>query len=564
MNRKVGTKLVSILLSLLMVLTTMCFFNPFPAITAEAASVKSADKILGDLSFFAPEAIYLYPDARSNEIATSTPFQWYVNNNADGSAKSSYDTQGKIYFKYTKAVNASLSYRFMNESFETISGGSISFDKTTNLGTDATITVTSGSSPSFAKDVYGCYIEWTLSFKDSEDNQQKKAFAYTYVYKPYIYPVAAGADGGTGTKGGANWAGAVTWINGFHGLTHVASTLAGDWDEKATNQFTKANFVPFTNAGSKGYVGGTAVTGIQYNSSSGCGNSGVGDYKYTTLGYSKGYVLFGNSSSTGYYLQRLGNSYPTAYGQSSQASTTSPVSNYEVAKYRKNTKNIQACVMTNSYGRMYIDTSRYTDLSQIPNLSIGLIVTDDENSAGNSGTWYIADYSTKTGGGYNTWHEDADNRKDYYNDYTYRIAGQGTGPTDCSYKETEGLRYAGAWPRTLLGSTDTQGATQMYMAKGFYGNSDGALNGTYYASSHTVVKMQATYYNKANLRTAVNTAIKKMPVLGVNGISSGNITSTYFDANTSYKWTALQSAYKAAVLALTKVDGSITNPDTLA
>ena len=564
MRKKFGTKAVSILLSLLMVLTTMCFFNPFPAITAEAASVKSADKIMDDLSFFAPEAIYLYPDARSNEITTSTPFQWYVNNNSDGSAKSSYDTTGKIYFKYTKAVNASLSYRFMNESFQTIGGGSIVCDKTTNLGNDTTITVTSGSSPSFAKDVYGCYIEWTLSFTDSVDNQAKKAYAYTYVYKPYIYPVAAGADGGTGTTSGANWAGAVTWINGFHGLTHVASTLAKDWDDRYMNQYTKKNCVPFTNAGTKGYVAGQQTAGIQYNSASGCGNSGVGDYSYTTAGRSFGYALFGNSSGTGYYLQKGDNNNPAYLCQNNADSTTSPISNMEVGKYRENTENVQACVMTNSYGRMYIDTSRYTDLSQIPNLSIGLMVTDDQRSAGNSGTWYIADYSTKTGEGYNTWHKGAGNRSAYYNDYTYRIAGQGDGPTDCRYEETEGLRYAGAWPRTLMGTPNEQASTQMYMAKGFYGNRDKAANTWYYASSHTVVKMQATYYNKANLRTAVNTAIKKMPALGVNGISSGNITSIYFDADTSYKWTALQSAYKAAVLALTKVDGSITNPDTLA
>ncbi|MBQ7637794.1 MAG: InlB B-repeat-containing protein [Clostridia bacterium] len=56
-------------------------------------------------------------------------------------------------------------------------------------------------------------------------------------------------------------------------------------------------------------------------------------------------------------------------------------------------------------------------------------------------------------------------------------------------------------------------------------------------------------------------AIKKFPQLGVNGISSGNITSCYFDSNTSYVWTNLQSAFKAAVLALTKVDGGNPQPD---
>ncbi len=77
--------------------------------------------------------------------------------------------------------------------------------------------------------------------------------------------------------------------------------------------------------------------------------------------------------------------------------------------------------------------------------------------------------------------------------------------------------------------------------------------------------MQATYYNKAKLRAAVKNAIAKMPALGVNGLSNiGMPSSCYFDADTNYKWTAFQTAYKNAVYALTKLDSSVTNPDTLA
>ena len=562
MKKNLGTKIISLLLSLLMVLTTMCFFNPFSALTAYAASVKSADKTMSDLKFVVPEVIYLYPNATSGNSTTATPFEWYVNNNSDGSANSTYSTTGKIYYSYSAAQNASISYRFLNSSLnDTLSGGSVTLSASSSLGTSKDIDITAGTSPALAKDVTGCYIEWILSFTDSVDGVAKKAYAYTYVYKPYIYPVAAGSDVGTGTGSGANWAGQVTWINGFHSLTYVAGNLDNDWDDTWVNYYTKGNFFVFTNAGSTGYIGTTKVTGVQYNSGSGIGNSSVGEYKYTYSGYSKGYVLFGANSNGTYYVQKGDNNNPSIYGDKNSSTTTSPVANYTVGKYRENAKEKSGAVKTNTYGSMYIDTSRYSNLSQIPNLSIGLVVTDDEDSGGNTGTWYIADHSETTEkiNGYKTWYSNATST--WYNDYTYKIAGQGTSGKDCSYCETEGLRYAGAWPRTLLGSTTTQGATQDYWAKGFYGNKDGS----YYANSNTLVKMQATYYNKANLRTAVKNAIAKMPALGVNGLSAiGKPTSCYFDADTNYKWTAFQTAYRNAVEALVKLDGSVSNPDTLA
>ncbi len=435
MKKTLGTKIISLLLSLLMVLTTMCFFNPFSALTAYAASVKSADKTMSDLKFIVPEVIYLYPNATSGNSTTATPFEWYVNNNSDGSANSSYSTTGNIYYSYSAAQNASISYRFLNSSLNgTLSGGSVTLSASSSLGTSKDINITAGTSPSLAKDVTGCYIEWILSFTDSVDGVAKKA--YTYVYKPYIYPVAAGSDVGTGTGSGANWAGQVTWINGFHSLTYVAGNLDSDWDDTWVNYYTKGNFFVFTNAGSTGYIGTTKVTGVQYNSGSGIGNSSVGEYKYTYSGYSKGYVLFGANSNGTYYVQKGDNNNPSLYGDKNSSTTTSPVANYTVGKYRENAKEKSGAVKTNTYGSMYIDTSRYSNLSQIPNLSIGLVVTDDEDSGGNTGTWYIADHSETTEkiNGYKTWYSNATST--WYNDYTYKIAGQGTSGKDCSYCET--------------------------------------------------------------------------------------------------------------------------------
>ena len=109
MSKKIIKRAVSILLSMLMVLTAVCFFNPFPAITAEAATVKSSDKTMGDLTFVVPEAIYLYPNVQSWTTSTATPFQYYINNTSTGAPVTAKSTTGNIYYTYAGASSATLS-----------------------------------------------------------------------------------------------------------------------------------------------------------------------------------------------------------------------------------------------------------------------------------------------------------------------------------------------------------------------------------------------------------------------------------------------------------------------
>ncbi|MBQ9945806.1 MAG: InlB B-repeat-containing protein [Clostridia bacterium] len=536
-----------------MLLSCWVWVAPNELIQVNAATNKASSITMSDFKFIVPEVIYLYPEALSSAQATTTPFQYYVNNTSSGTAQSSYDTTGKIYFSYANASGAKLTYRYINSSFGSIGGESVTLS-TTSPGTNATINITGGKSPALSASTTGFWIEWIMSYTDTKDNVAKKAYAYTYVYKPYIYPVAGGANAGTGTSGGANWAGQITWISGIHSATHVSSGLADDWDDDWQNQYTKlSNFASFISRDNVGYVNGTAYSGSQAKITSGF------TVAPSSTGGSLGYAVFTNSSGSGYYLQIPGNSTPSYAGQSSADTYTSPVSNFVVGKYRANAYNVQSCVYQKSYGNLFIDTSRYSNLNQIPNLNIAMMVTDDERSGGNTGTWYVADYTDRTPSGYDTWHKDSDNRSKYYDDKGTVIASQGTSATNTSYNETEGIRYAGVWPRALSGSTGTQGATYTYRVKGFYGNKDGS----YYASSHVVCEMSAKYYNKANLRAAVLNATNKMAALGVTGITSGALESCYFDANTSYKWTAFQNAYKAAVLALTQLDNT-SNMDTLA
>lgn len=555
---KKGKKLVSLFMAIVMLMSSTLIAVE----TSAVGLTKSSSKICGDLTFVVPEVIYLTPNGTSWRNATTSKFQYYVNNTStygcDTSLYTSTGTTGKIYYSLTGAGSATISYKFFNESLSsTLSGGSATLSST-SINSGSSVSITAGTSPSLAASTNGCYVEWCLSFTDPVDGLAKKAYAYSYVYKPYVVPVATGLDAGTGTSGGANWAGAVTWISGVHSITADAnSTISSQdsWDGSSygyTNSTGTNGFSAFISPASTALSGTATVTGSKAKVTS-------AQWKYSTNGATAWYASF-QTGDTNASFNNLSNSNPSGYIGSSNAYT---VKNLDTAKYRANTQNVQATGVGASVGNIYIDTSRYTDLQQVPNLAVGLSVTDDEDSSGTTGTWYIGDYTDETGVWTGTrssqWHKDSDKRTLYYNDVRYKIAGQGTSATDTSYDETEGIRYMGAWPRTLLGSTTTQGSTYRYTIKGFYGNKDG----NYYASAHPAVDLNVTYYNKVNLRYAVAFATKAMAKLGITGSSNGSLTSCYFDANTSYKWTAFQSAYKAAVIGLTKLN-STSNPDTLA
>ncbi|MBQ6018876.1 MAG: InlB B-repeat-containing protein, partial [Clostridia bacterium] len=551
---KHSRKILSFVLAAIMIFASLPFAG---VVTAFAASTRASTVTASsDLKFVVPEAIYLFPDAKSSQNASSTPFQFFVNNNNDGTVKTAYDNIGYIYYSLSGAGNATVSGEFLTEDLGSLSGGSISLSSSTVTNGSYVTVSRSSTSPSLAASTNGCYIRWTLSYTDPADSVAKKAYAYTYVYKPYTVPVAAGTDAGTGTSGGANWAGSILWISGFHSLTDGGKNSKGDWDNDYWRYTNLSNFSAFISKEATGYVGGTATTGSNSR------KNGKGQTTYNTWhsDATTWYTTFANSSSLGYYLQIATDSNPSYIGSDSASTNTSSVHNFMGGKYRENTKNVQACIYNASYGNLYIDTSRYTDLKQIPNLGIGMFVCDDEDSGGTTGGWYIADFTGRSTSGYNTWHTGADNGGSYYSDYGTLYAQQGTGRTDQPSDETEGMRYAGAWPRALAGTTSsTSGATYDYMVKSAYGNHDGG----YYAWSHNVCKLHAIYYNKGTLRTAVMNALKKFPQLGVSGISGSNITSCYFDANTSYKWTAFQSAFTAAYKGLTQLNNT-SNTATLA
>ena len=517
----------------------------------------------GDLTFIVPETIYLAPDARSWSVATASPFQFYVNNTqSGGTTANAAETTGKIYYALSGGSSATLSWQFLDTSLNAISGGSVTVSGST-VSNGGSVTVTGGSSPSLAASANGCFLRWTLSF--TENSIAKKAYAYTYVYKPYVIPIAAAALAGTGTSSGANWAGTLTWLSGMHGINeggmpdYSYSSSLDSYEENNYLKFTE--FACFTSSASTAYVGGTAVNvaaqGVAASSWAGHDTSKAGDRRY---------VVFANTSGTpkSYaYMLFENNREPTSYNNgSSDTSQNWGVRNTTFAKYRGNNKDVVTKAVAKSIGTITIDTSRYTNLNQIPNLSVGLAVTTDKACDDGTGRWWMADISQTAFAHRSTWYKtDESGLESTAMERDYIFAGQGNSWHTRSYDTNEGIRYAGAWNRTLL---NTSGIEQMYYVKSLYGNAEKSAGSNYDANACGYVGLKATYVNKTALRTAVQRAIKKMPALGVNGISGSGMTSCYFDADVAnYKWAAFQTAFNEASKGLARVETDSTTAQTL-
>lgn len=557
---KITRKIISIAMTVLLVFGACVCGLPGIMQTAFAlGSQKSAATRSSDLTFVVPEAIYLTPDARSWSTSTASTFQYYVNNNSDGSVLAEVaQTTGKIYFNLNGASSGTLSYAFLDKSFNSLGGGSVTLSSST-VNNNSYVNITGGTSPSLAATATGCYLRWALSF--TENGIAKKAYAYSYIYKPYTIPIAAGALAGSGATG-ANWAGTLTWLSGMHGINVDAmpdyshSSSLDSYEENNYLKFTE--FASFTSKSNTARVGGTNVTsttqGVASSSWSGHDTSKPGDNRY---------VSYANTSGTpkSYaYVLKENNRSPSSYNNGSADTNQNwGVKNTTFAKYRGNNKDIVVKAVAKSTGDISVDVSRYTNLNQIPNLAVGLAVTSDENCDDGTGHWWMADMSTTEFSHRSTWYKtDEDGLRPTAMERDYIFAGQGNDWHTHSYDTNEGIRYAGAWNKAIV---NVGGSSQYYYIKSCYGNADGS----YDANACGYIGLYVHCYDKSVLRAAVRQAIAKMPALGVNGISGNNITSCYFEADNNYKWNTFQAAFNAACKELVKVDGApASDPGTLA
>lgn len=548
-------KALSVILCAAMMFTTLCFF-PIDGVTAEAQAAVSSQG--AETALYVPEIIYLYPDVTSWTAPVKTPFQYYVNNTVDVNniyntpvAEANLDSTGKIYFASEEGMSdVSVETKFINLDgtyMDAADFGTAEY-KAEDKGGYYLITVTDGVSPEMAADVNGCYIEWAVSYT-TDLGERKTAFNYSYIYKPYVVPYGA-AVRAYNAKGDINAYGQhITWVTGVHSVdTNPAQTHTiypryipvSQAVVSADNTRGQYPFSPFLSRENKAYVGGVEVSGAAPVANGGYNAVFAGtdaDTSYfwanqTGAEFSRSYRVreFFSPYSTDPGI------YPVAFDYYYEDSLTSQYSTVQVTPTK--------------IGSVKVDISRYNNLNEIPNLAVGMMITDvDFNDAANQNRapisqWYIGDatgktvYKTDT---YTDFNEFNSIRDGIYIKFAYE--------KDLSTPLAKGIIYAGSWLKEL----DKTQTDATYTLKSYYESKD--KDGDYLGASASI-NLKVEQVDKSELRAAVDRAVSYFGVLGVKE----NWNSYYYDVNYidpdtgTSAWGRFREAYINACGALGNVD----------
>ena len=558
-TKLVFRKALSMLLCAMLVLSTVAIGIVSPS---SLLTVANAAEDVGQLAFYAPEAVYLYPNVTSWTSATATPFQYFITNTVNTSdiysssaltPNSGTATSDTIYFAYSKiksGTTPSLKYQWIDKSGNVIS----SDDATINLagvkkGADTTTTMTAANSyytvavkrddsksPSLAAAVTGCYIRWIASYVDATDGQTKEAYAYTYVYKPNVRSVS-GAAKMENARGINSNAATLTWLTGIHSINAASSRYA----RYGTTSSGITGLAPFLSSENTAYIGGSSVSGIQ-------GNAGGMYAVFASTDSSKAYFKANQSYST------VGDNWPGDWSTTNISDARFDIKSADEKESTEGTGTGDSYnylnLLVSSQGKINVDTSRYSNLNQIPNLAVGMMVTDNKHC--DNGAWIIGDYtgvsdyrSSDNGHDKNS----GTNLQNRYNKLNSQTVFASNGAYE-SYNGTanaEGIKYAGTWNKAISSSSAT------YSFKSIYMNSDS--DRTLVSS---VIDLTVTTTNKTALRQKIAEINSKTAILGFR---NGNLDSRYYDTSDA-TWTAFINAYNAAWMGLTVVDESV-NTSTL-
>ena len=170
-------------------------------------------------------------------------------------------------------------------------------------------------------------IEWTITCK-MKDNSTATFYAYTVAYNPYLSPVFA-AGRCKNTRGDNSFGSGMSWVSGIHGI----STGGG--------YYPYNSFLPVYDGSHPTNGNGKQSPDIRFNSSQQCGLPTKGGW-YTSKEYGYNY-----GDETLCVFERSAEAY------------------------------------------INVDTSRYDNLNQIPNLTCGLWVSDAEGISNNNVYGYV-------------------------------------------------------------------------------------------------------------------------------------------------------------------------------
>ena len=550
-------KALSVILALTLMLTTFVCFDIgalFGSAVDASSAITVSDNSASNVYFYAPEQIYLEPKLTGYTTQDKYNYQWFVDSTVNDSTKlqtlrTGENSTGNFYFYYENASSVTVSYKYLTNSMtdmtaytqtsQTSSGdyanancniklaeyatplrayntsGTASYIYYTKAGNKIDTTITRESvSPYLAAGTKGYYIEWKATFVDKLDGQTKVAYAYTYVYKPYLQPVGT-AINTNNYRGNNSYGYDISWISGIHSF-NTSST-------KATHSPNSTNggksLVTFSSSNPKGVQLGVAGTMLYAQFATQVVSNG--NFFYTGM----------NNESAYNWVNGDGSPYLKAksfhFVENKKNSSSKDVSQYTLA--------------TSPEAYLTVDVSRYHNLSNVPNLSAGLMITSDEGS--DNGAWYVADGTGKVDSSdeiIDLNHNNDTPARTLYNNYKTYMANQGDFDNRGSY-EGEGVKYNG--PVVIPISTTNGNVT--YKVRAGYHNYQSKDRVTCIG----VMPLVVTQTNKETLRDAMNHATNIVAKYGLKPDG----TSIYYNSSNS-NWTKFVSLYRTAGLMLAKLD----------
>ena len=622
---KNGKRILSLILSVTMVLTTLTIgLTVIASATLVDESLDEAEEtydIDSSVALLVPEVYYLEAQTASWITSTQAAFEYAIADTPgstlydDVTLSSSYsNTYAYIRFDYedldTSDGNPYVTFRFLssitsssptvystgqlyvygsggNTTWSAGSSTSVTMLKTSNYGTSyyARLYIPSCKSPSLSASTTGFYIEYTVHYTDAASGQELTITAYSYVYKPYVVPYGVSIIH-QNTRGDDSTVESISWVTGVHSISVSSNSSSASqryfyWTTESLGGY---GFLPFLSKTNYNTTGGGAVSSNVSATWSNTSGTHVNNGQQL-------YQIFSNSTAAYNWFRTTGynpehdDQYAAKYSSSTKttSSTATSSTTFDLAtcthyRYKdgKSSGDSYNYVILNSLstGTLYVDSSRYTNLSQIPNLGIGLLITcmDDEDDGG---AWYVADatgsdylFSATLSTGHNS--SASDNMKQAWllNDATF-IAGEMSDSGYSSYlfgssvtfssiatKQTiyngwctssaYRVVYGGTWVSSISNSDSTT-TTHTYKSVAFGDDSDYTLNVAY-------LNLDVTTYDKSELRAAVKEAQSYFSQLGITDYS---FSSLYYNTSSTL-WTNFVNYYKQACNALVTLDSTVS------
>ncbi len=402
--KKKMQRALSFFLTVIMLVSTMSVgFFGITAIAATDPTVSKTDNAI----IAVPETVYMTPST-----GASTTGQYYVNNilDASGNVKlevSAANTNAYVQLYVPGAKDVSIAVNTITSGI----GDIVLAEAGATSGSyeNASLSHILDANGYMNYPTAGLYIsgtglnagqtalaEWVFTVTMNDDSV-RTYYAYSTLYAPYYQPVGAAAEAWSSSTR-QSWAGSILWVEGVHNATASNYSGAAAWYPRTDN------FIPM-----------------------------VGSY------YSSG---FNNRRPSGDWIQEGSNGLFAS-----------------VTYLESNGSNHRRVNVVSPLAHLTVDTSRYTNFSQIPNFKVGYMVTDSESA--DEGSYYVADYTgyNYTGsedgvdlGSYGNGGSERDRRAEYYEAPKGAVITQGDNK-DCSEK------YRGTWTRDVVsGSVFIKGA----------------------------------------------------------------------------------------------------------